>query len=305
MAALQPQPAPALPLDEAMHILRELDRALALHLHWQRRLHRTLICGQPPHPNDLAEDAHRHCNFGLWYGGLDPALLAREPGLAGLAAPHQATHAAARAVLSERMAAGQVSPDTYEHFMDLAGAFKQKIRDCQFELVQRVCSVDHLTGAWNRNTMVSHLLAEAGRALRSGHPCAICLLDIDHFKSVNDRHGHPAGDRVLREVARYLKQGLRAYDSLFRYGGEEFLVCLPNTPIEYAESLLNRLREGLPQQTISLAPETRVQVTASFGVAALEPGEDINLAIERADHALLCAKSQGRDRVCIWHLSDA
>lgn len=87
---------------------------------------------------------------------------------------------------------------------------------------------------------------------------------------------------------------------MYRYGGEEFLVCLPNTQLATAESLINRLRERLATHAIDVDKHGRITVTASFGVAVLEPGDDVNLAIEHADHALLCAKSKGRNRVCAW-----
>lgn len=296
--------SPPTRLDEAMLILRELDRALSFHLQWLKGLHRTLICAEPPHPGDLAHDAHCRCNFGLWYGGLNRDMFAKEPGIAELAAPHQAMHDAARALLENHLV-GRIASDDYEAFMNLATEFKQKMRDYQFELVQRVCSVDQLTGVWNRNSMTLHLAAEAERAQRGHHTCAICLLDLDLFKQVNDQHGHVAGDLVLRAVARFLKDNLRAYDSLFRYGGEEFLICLPNIDAESAEPLLNRLRERLSETGIVLPHDKEIRITASFGVAELGPDDGVALAIERADHALLCAKSKGRNRVCVWSLSGA
>ncbi len=290
-------------LDDAMIVLRELDRALALHTHWLRGLHRALICSQPAHPNDLLNNAHCHCNFGLWFYSLAPELLAKEPGLAGLEAPHRAMHDAARSMLLTLSSHSAVPVATYESFMDLANEFKQRLSTYQFELVQRVCSVDHLTGAWNRNSMAMQLAAEAERGRRSNHDCALCLLDLDHFKNVNDAHGHQAGDRVLQTVAKFIKGKLRAYDSLFRYGGEEFLICLPNTGIDQAEALLNRVREGLAELPIAIDPQRELRITASFGLAALEPDEDVVEAIKRADHALLCAKSKGRNRVCVWNLT--
>lgn len=304
--AVQTEPhRPATQMDEAMLILREMDRALAFHLIWLKDLHRTLICAEPPRPEDLAHDAHCRCNYGRWFYGLEGDFLTREPGIADLATPHRVMHDAARHLLVDHAAGLAVAPAAYEAFMDLATDFKQKMRDYQLELVQRVCSRDHLTGVWNRNSMTMQLAAEAERARRNQQTCTLCVLDLDHFKQVNDHYGHLAGDRVLQEVACFIKDHLRVYDSLFRYGGEEFLICLPDTRLEEAEPLLNRLRQSLSTHAISLANQVEVRITASFGVAAMEPDGEVSLAIERADHALLCAKGKGRNRVCTWSLAGA
>lgn len=291
-----------LKLDEAMQVLQEMDRALAFHLHWLKGLHRTLVCDESPHPHDLAEDAHCQCNFGRWFYALGLSFLAAEPGIADLEAPHRIMHDAARRLLANHNASAAIPASDYEAFMDLATDFKQRMRDYQFQLVQRVCSVDHLTGVWNRNFMAMQLAAEAERARRAGQVCAICLLDLDHFKRINDQYGHVAGDHVLHEVAHFLKDNLRAYDSMFRYGGEEFLICLPGTGGMEAEALLNRLRQRLAKHDIELPEHDQIRITASFGVACLAPGDEVSLAIERADHALLCAKGKGRNLVCLWDL---
>lgn len=294
---------PIIRLDEALLILREMDQALLYHLQWLKNLHRTLLCGDAPRLEVTAEDAHRQCNFGLWFYRLDAEQLIREPGIAELEEPHRIMHDAARTLLGTYTEDVCLPPDIYETFMNLALDFKQRMRQYQFQLVQRVCSVDQLTGVWNRNSMAMQLAGEAERARRGHHTSSICLLDLDKFKQINDRYGHVAGDRVLHEVARFIKDNLRAYDSMFRYGGEEFLICLPNTHVEDAGRLLNRLREQLAGTPVALVDHTEIRVTASFGVAALEPEDEIALAVEHADHALLCAKSKGRNRVCIWNIS--
>jgi diguanylate cyclase len=295
---------PIVELNEALFILKEMDRALSMHLHWLKDLHRVLICGEPPHPDDLLPDAHHRCNFGVWYLNLPPELLAKEPTILALDKPHARMHDAARELLVLHSEKEAIDPDSYDRFMDCAVGFKQAMREYQFELVQRVCSVDHLTGAWNRNAMATRLAEEAERARRGHQDFSICLLDLDKFKDINDRFGHPVGDVVLHFVARYIKDNLRSYDSLFRYGGEEFLICLPDTSLHQAELLINRVREKLSAAALDIPQHPDIHVTASFGIASLEPEDEVTMAIERADHALLCAKAKGRNCVCIWDLSD-
>jgi diguanylate cyclase (GGDEF)-like protein len=297
-------PIPTIKLDEALTILKEMDRVLTYHMHWLKALHRILICDEPARPDDMAPDAHHRCNFGTWYDRLPKTLLAKEPSILALGEPHRLMHDAARELLQLHEQKHSIVPGSYERFMDSAVAFKQKMRSYQFELVQRVCTVDHLTGAWNRNAMAARLAQEAERARRGHQDFAICLLDLDKFKDINDRFGHPVGDQVLHAVASFLKENLRSYDSMFRYGGEEFLICLPDTNLERAGQLINRICEKLATSSLNISDHPDIQVTASFGIASLEPEDEVSLAIERADHALLSAKAKGRNRVCIWDVSE-
>lgn len=169
-------------------------------------------------------------------------------------------------------------------------------------LVSEVCTFDLLTGAGNRYAMDLRLTEEWERARRSGLPCSLCLLDIDHFKHVNDAYGHAVGDVVLRTISRFLKGDGRIYDDIFRYGGEEFLICMPDTALDEAVQVFDRLRMGLAALSIPLEQGDPLRMTASFGVALLLPDEPIEQSLERVDHALLCAKNGGRNRVCVWDM---
>jgi diguanylate cyclase (GGDEF)-like protein/hemerythrin-like metal-binding protein len=157
----------------------------------------------------------------------------------------------------------------------------------------RQADTDALTGVLNRhgfNTMISRELA---RARRHAQPLAVALLDIDQFKQVNDRHGHAAGDQVLEGLARLLESHVRESDLVARWGGEEFVVIAPMTGIDGAANLAEKLR-GLLEST-DLGPEG--PVTASFGVAELQPEDTVEALLHRADEALYRAKTGGRNRV--------
>ncbi|HUQ91931.1 MAG TPA: diguanylate cyclase [Bryobacteraceae bacterium] len=157
---------------------------------------------------------------------------------------------------------------------------------------------DPLTGLWNRRSVLEILQREQVRARREKFPIGILMLDLDHFKSVNDRFGHLAGDEVLREAARRLAGSVRPYDAIGRYGGEEFLVVLPGCE----ESGLPHRAEAM-RQAISSAPipsgEHRLYVTASFGATVFLPQHSLQPddLIQLADDALYKAKSLGRNRV--------
>jgi len=125
-------------------------------------------------------------------------------------------------------------------------------------------------------------------------------MDFDRFKQVNDERGHPAGDAVLRQAIRFVTSVLRKYDTIFRYGGEEFLLCLPGSPVREAAPVVERIRAGLERLPIRLPSGETMFVTASFGLAEMHPRRPVEEAIADADMALIRAKENGRNRVEIW-----
>jgi len=169
--------------------------------------------------------------------------------------------------------------------------------------ILQLANTDSLTGILNRRAFMERLEAELDRAARENAPLSIIMADIDHFKRVNDEHGHQAGDRVLQEFSRRLMKPARPYDFLGRYGGEEFIACLPNTSEEQARSIAERLRRGVEETAISRSDDANIPITASFGTASYraETGnDDVDRLIKRADDALYKAKREGRNRVCAW-----
>lgn len=168
-----------------------------------------------------------------------------------------------------------------------------------------VSSRDSLTGLYTRWFIMDKIDAEMSRAMRHGSAMAVLMLDIDHFKKVNDTYGHAAGDHVLREVGHVLRDSCRVYDMPGRYGGEEFCLMLPETKVEGTLNVAERIRRRLEERVFDLDGDT-VQVTASIGVAGVdgelsEPLFNSASLIERADRALYTAKDRGRNRVEVWN----
>jgi diguanylate cyclase (GGDEF)-like protein len=162
---------------------------------------------------------------------------------------------------------------------------------------------DPLTGLANRRHFMSVLEREIDGVARSGEPALLLMLDIDHFKTINDRHGHIAGDRVLQAVAKCLARCIRPMDTVARYGGEEFAVVLPNCLVSVGEAVAERIRKSVESLMISVSPVSEVQATISIG-GAYAPSwvrSTAPLWIERADNLLYRAKSEGRNRICIDH----
>jgi diguanylate cyclase len=158
---------------------------------------------------------------------------------------------------------------------------------------------DPLTGLKNRRGFDVVLSSQVAACRGGGPPMSLILIDIDHFKSINDRYGHPAGDDVLRWFARILSGNVKGRDTVARYGGEEFAVILPATPLENASKVAAHIKAQLEQQVWQKpgAPNTLLRVTASFGVAELGDGEGTSGLVARADAKLYEAKAGGRNRV--------
>ena len=165
------------------------------------------------------------------------------------------------------------------------------------EALRVKASHDPLTGLWNHEEIISNLRRELSRARRGGNLVGAIMVDIDHFKLVNDNFGHQAGDVVLRAVAERMVQRLRPYDAVGRYGGEEFLVVLPGCDLENAAALADRLRLGICGAPFD-TPDGLIPVTISLGVAVSCPEEqDAGALVRIADQALYRAKEKGRNRV--------
>ena len=164
------------------------------------------------------------------------------------------------------------------------------------ERIEELAIRDELTGGYNRRFMLDALARERSRAERLREPFSICLLDIDHFKSVNDTLGHAAGDAVLHELPSIAGQGLRGVDVFGRFGGEEFLLVLPGTDLEGARRVAERVRAAIEAAQFPGLPAGR-RVTVTLGLAERAAGEDIRALLKRADRALYAGKGAGRNRV--------
>lgn len=172
---------------------------------------------------------------------------------------------------------------------------------CLNEQLLQQTLTDPLTGCANRRRLLQLLDSELQRARRypTRAPLALAVLDLDHFKRVNDRYGHGVGDRALRHVAQVLGAEVRASDLLARVGGEEFVLVMLDTPLAAAQGLLERLRQRLEETPLALSDTDALRLTASVGVSALVMGDSADALLARADLGLYAAKRGGRNRVCV------
>ena len=176
--------------------------------------------------------------------------------------------------------------------------YTERLRD-NVQISIEMAITDALTGLFNRRYMESHLASLLEQASARGKPLAVLVLDIDYFKSINDSHGHDAGDDVLREFALRIKRSIRGIDLACRFGGEEFVVVMPETDIAVAAMVAERLRRRIAAEPFAInAGGNSIPVTISIGIAALRGAEDNAASVlKRADQALYRAKRDGRNRV--------
>jgi len=163
--------------------------------------------------------------------------------------------------------------------------------------LERDVNLDPLTGTFNRRFLDAKIEEEVSRAREDGRALSALLIDLDHFKRINDNYGHPVGDLVLRYVSTRIVERVREGDAVVRYGGEEFVVLALDCGLDAAAALAERVRLGICEEEIALPDGRKIAVSASVGVATLESGEEPPDFLRRMDEALYAAKRTGRNRV--------
>ena len=276
-----------------------IERAIALQTQWFKVWHERVICN-----HDLSGfhvKAVEDIPLGAWFKSAESNPFRNNPGFLLLGEELQEIVTQVRVFLSETEGDAPHPVDDYTHFMNTLMDLNTQVQQLQNDAWRGLTRMDPLTGVRNRHDMMGELDVERERARRSAVPCSVAMVDLDHFKVLNDSHGHIVGDQVLRRVSSLFAEQLRPYDMVYRYGGEEFLLCLPNTDITTAAAVLNRMRVKISETQLPFAKDgSNIFVTASFGVAEIDTVEHIVKSIERADMALYDVKHAGRNAVGIW-----
>lgn len=286
--------------NEVQAILAQLDQAIYNHGQWFDSITRTLICRLPHDNRDVADDAHRQCRLGQWYYGVAPDTLRAHPGFIAIEAEHREMHQLAARLLQTAASGSAISPLDFDSFANVLERLRLQLYTLKRELEDALYNLDLLTGANSRIGMLTKLREQQELVKRRVQACCIAMMDVDHFKAVNDTYGHLAGDRALAASTRYVMAHLRPYDKVFRYGGEEFLICMQNTDTATAHEVVERVRQGLAATPIDYDGKTTLQITVSFGLALLDPDVGVEHSIERADKAMYAAKAAGRNCTRVW-----
>ena len=289
--------------DELQGVIAQLKEARHNHQQWHGILIRTLVCKLPGDKRDTNPLAHTECRFGQWYYGKAPEKLRSHPGFIAMGEEHQRMHHLARLLLIAADAGNPVAALDFDNFTNALERLQLEISALERELEDSLFNRDSLTGAITRFGILPTLREQQELVKRHAQLCYIAMMDLDNFKAVNDLHGHHAGDCVLSTSIRYLIKHLRPYDKVFRYGGEEFLICMPYTDLTPCHDRLNELREGIAALEIDIGAKEPIRISASFGLAPLDPDIPVEASIDRADKALYAAKSAGRNCARIWDSS--
>ncbi|HSV29793.1 MAG TPA: diguanylate cyclase [Candidatus Omnitrophota bacterium] len=276
--------------------LTTFQHALADHVDWLQRWYSAII---NKNGADVPDPGASCCGFDRWCRDA-AGPFAEFGGFAELKAQHDEVHARAAEITARSDAGTTVTTSDYESLMHLLIAFGTAAQALEREAWKVLATVDPLTGLSNRQSMRDQMMRERDRTIRMKQPCCVALVDVDHFKKINDAFGHPQGDRVLRAIAELLRETMRPYDMIYRYGGEEFLLCLPGADLVVGAQVAERLRREIAALDIRTAKGERIPVTATIGLSAMCAELGVEDTVEQADKALYDGKRGGRNRVMVY-----
>lgn len=274
-----------------------LDAAIDAHMNWTRRVLRCAVLRSSPGDDVLRPQSHALCRFGQWFtkeravfDTLDPDIACR------IERAHQAMHDAIRAICERILMGASGQECDLNEFeatqADLLGLLAQT----KTLVLTTAARRDPLTGLPMRYGIEQEFELCRKDATRRGEELHVVMIDIDHFKRVNDTYGHPVGDKVLQQFAATLKTTVRENEPLYRFGGEEFLILMRCNNVQCPERALERVLHAIRMSTVKIESGLTLNVTATLGVARVASHEDLAAAVKRADAALYAGKIAGRDR---------
>ena len=290
---------PDLPAETGTFI-SELDAAVEAHMDWTRRIVRCAVLRSTPGDDVLDLQAHTLCRFGGWFlANHGHFEMLDAPSAGRVEAVHQAMHDAIRSICSDIMAGQpgrEADLDAFEQsqseLLGLLAHFKTLI-------LSRAVRHDPLTQLPLRYGIENDFILYQKEARRNHTLLYVVLIDVDHFKPINDTFGHPAGDQVLRQLADTLKHTLREDEPLYRYGGEEFLWLLKCKSATEARQSARRVLATVGTTPVPINDEEVLRLTVTLGLALAGEQEDLANAIKRAELALYEGKRDGRNRFVI------
>lgn len=266
-------------------------------MNWTRRILRCAVLRALPGEDVLSPLAHNLCQFGHWFRlhiaefeEIDTVSVRL------IEEAHEAMHDAMRSICSDVMNSTPGKVTDLELFEKSQSELLTSLASFKTLVLTKAACYDQLTGLPLRHSLEYDFGVYQKDANRNGSLLYIALIDIDHFKQINDKYGHPVGDYVLRHLADTLKQSLRSNDPLYRFGGEEFLWLMRCNYAEQAEQSARRTVIKVRATTVLINENIPLNLTVTLGVVKVGEQEDLSCAIERADQALYEGKNAGRDR---------
>lgn len=287
--------------EELQSILTQLVQALHNHRQWYNTIIRNVVCGLKSDRHDVGENPHRECLFGQWYYETAPSKLKNHPGFNAIGEAHQYMHQLTKKILQNSDAGIKINVNDFDNFANAIQRLQIEIESMQREMELMLYTHDPLTGVINRTDMMPILREIHEMSKRNSTISTLAMIDLDDFKKINDKYGHSAGDKVLTAFGHYLLSKMRPYDKVFRFGGEEFLLCMQNIDLNTSYTRCEKLRQELAMLPIDIDIGQPVSITASFGITILDTTQTLETSIENADRAMYSAKSSGHNCIVIWN----
>lgn len=285
---------------ETNTFIAEFDAAIEAHMEWTRRILRCAVLHTSPGEDVLAPMAHTLCRFGRWFILNRAHFEAIDANAArSVEVVHQAMHDAIRAICADVMTGRPGQNADLIAFEKSQSELLTLLARLKTVTLSNAVRHDPLTGLPLRYGIESDFTLCQKDARRNHTLLYVAMIDVDHFKRINDNYGHPEGDMVLRHLAGTLKQGLRSNDPLYRFGGEEFLWLMRCESAEEAEQSARRIVTTIGTTPVPITGSEPLTLTVTLGLALVGEQEDIASAIKRADMALYEGKKAGRNRYVI------
>lgn len=276
-----------------------IERAISQQTEWFKKWHDRVVVNHET--SAFTVNSIKDIPLGAWYESDEAEAFRNNPGFVILGERLSEMLKQVQSFLTDRPDGEPHPVDDYTAFMNTLLDLNDQVQHLQNDAWRGLTKMDPLTGVRNRHDMMVDLDNERERSRRTDLACSIAMVDLDHFKTINDTYGHVVGDMVLRHVSSLFGDQLRPYDMVYRYGGEEFLLCLPNTDLETAVMVLERLRTKIETTPLLCRKNGEaIRVTASFGVAQVDTVNHIVKTIENADMALYDIKQGERNAVKAW-----
>jgi diguanylate cyclase len=275
-------------MDSSSLLAELIDDYIAWYVDWHRVSARNGGEALPP-----------PARFARWRNDALKSLSGEQPAIEHLTTLHEQLHTLVKLVLMKAAESRVIDPKDDDSIAAKYLELMRELRRFERAFAAAASNLDPLTGLRTRLSLPRDLEREIGRSARSKRPFFVAIMDVDHFKKINDSFGHDSGDRVLAAVADHISRGLRSHDDAYRLGGEEFLLSLKETDQTGSLQVLERLRAGLEKMPVVLSDGRRVPVTASFGLAASTKATTPDELLRHADAALYRAKHEGRNRIVV------
>jgi diguanylate cyclase (GGDEF)-like protein len=277
--------------------VEQLDAAVEAHLDLTQRVLRCAVLRVSPGDDVLSPQAHTLCGFGCWFNENKAYFIDRNPQVgAKIERVHSAMHDAIRSICRDVLADQPGQSACLDTFEQTQSELVELLADFKTQLLATAAQQDSLTGLPLRHSLEHDFAQLVKTCYRNKTLLYVAMIDIDHFKAVNDNYGHPVGDEALRYLADTLKTMVRSNEQLYRYGGEEFILLLQTDKPESMTVPAQRLLEAVRQMRVPLPTGESLALTVTLGLARVRSDEGLEAAVERADQALYAGKTAGRDR---------